>query len=70
MSEISISLGCYLFLQCSLLVIKYGFEKQLPLWVLWFPSIVLSILIAIPLIIFLIAIIIYLIVELIDYILS
>jgi hypothetical protein len=29
----------YMFLQSLLLVLHYGFDKNLPFWVMWFPSI-------------------------------
>ncbi len=33
-------LGGWMFIQCALLVIHYGFKKTLPWWALWFPLIV------------------------------
>lgn len=35
----SLGVGSWMFIQCALLVIHYGFNKTLPLWVLWFPTI-------------------------------
>ncbi len=46
--------GGWLFIQCTLLALHYGFNKILPLWVLWFPSIVLIVSLIVTLIIILI----------------
>ncbi len=46
----SISLGGWLFIQSALLVIHYGFEKTLPLWVLWLPSILIGIILIVSII--------------------
>jgi len=34
----SYGVGSYLFVQCALFVICFGFNKPLPWWALWFPS--------------------------------
>lgn len=48
---VNLGLGSWLFVQCALLVIHYGFNKTMPYWVLWFPSIVVGSVIAITLIV-------------------
>ncbi len=35
-----LNLGSYTFVQCALLFIYYGLHYNLPIWVLWFPSII------------------------------
>ena len=51
----TISIGSWLFIQCALLVVHYGFNKTLPWWVLWLPSLLTGILITALLLILLIA---------------
>ena len=53
----SLGLGSWMFIQCALLVIHYGFNKKLPLWALWLPSIVTGSIIIIVLVVFLVIII-------------
>jgi len=43
----------YLSLQSIILVIHYGFNKILPFWVLWFPSLVLGLILFVALVILL-----------------
>lgn len=38
--EINLIPGSWLFIQCTLLVVHYGFDKTLPWWVLWLPSLI------------------------------
>ena len=28
----------YIFIQCLMLALHYGFKKTMPVWVVWFPS--------------------------------
>ena len=52
-----LGLGSWLFVQCALLVVHYGFNKILPLYVLWLPSIILGgILVIILIVIIIVAI--------------
>lgn len=39
MSDKSINLGSWMFLQTALLFAKFGLGYSMPWWVLWFPSI-------------------------------
>ena len=48
------SLGGWLFTQVVLFVIHYGFDKTLPWWVLWFPTLIVVSIIAFVLAILLI----------------
>jgi len=59
MSETTVSfgLGSWIFVQVVLFVIHYGFDKTLPWWVLWFPTLIVGIIIAFVLIIALIILI-------------
>ena len=50
--------GGWLLIQCALLVVHYGFDKQLPWWVLWFPSWTSGVVLAVVLVIFLIVLLI------------
>jgi len=52
-NDYSLGLGSWLFVQCALFVVHFGFNKTLPNWVLWFPSIVMGIVISIILIVLL-----------------
>lgn len=57
-SKYSLSLGGWMFCQCALLVVHYGFKKILPFWVLWLPSFILLGVITLVIIILIIGIII------------
>jgi len=35
-------LGSWSFLQCVMLVVRYGFDKVMPWWVVWFPSLIVA----------------------------
>ena len=52
-----ISIGGYIFTQTALLVMCYGFKIMMPKWVLWFPSIIIGIILSIVLLIFIIYVI-------------
>ena len=41
--DINLGLGSWLLIQAALLVIHYGFDKTLPWWVLWFPTLIAGI---------------------------
>ena len=45
--------NCFL-IQIILLVLHYGFEKTMPLWVVWFPTIIFALFIVLIIIIILI----------------
>jgi len=51
----NIRLGGYLSTQCALFVIHYGFDKTLPLWVLWFPTYTILLVLLIVLIVVIIS---------------
>ena len=48
----SLGLGSWIFVQVALLVIHYGFDKTLPWWVLWFPTLIVGVVFGIVMIIF------------------
>ena len=50
--DMNLSLGSWLIPQITLLVIHYGFDKILPWWVLWFPTLIIFAILLIVLIIF------------------
>ena len=50
------TIGWYLSVQATLLVLFYGFKISMPFWVVWFPSILYGIFLLIILITFLIII--------------
>ena len=52
--DINLSLGSWLFIQVTLLVIHYGFGKTLPWWALWFPLLVIAGIVALGLFIIII----------------
>ena len=52
--------GGWLFLQCALLVVHYGFNKTLPWWVLWLPTIVVGSILVCVLFVLLIALLVVL----------
>lgn len=55
--------GSYILTQTAVLVFNYGWEKSLPLWVIWFPSIVLLTMLAGTLLILAIVLILQTIIE-------
>lgn len=42
LKKIDVGFGSWFFIQVALFVIHYGFEKTLPWWVLWLPSLIVS----------------------------
>ncbi len=54
----NLGFGSWMFIQCALLVTHYGFNKTLPWWVLWLPSMALGAILSVIGIILLIAFII------------
>lgn len=47
-------IGSYLFVQTALLIAHYGFDIDMPRWVLWFPSIITGIILFIVIMIMII----------------
>lgn len=47
----------YLFIQCAMFVIHYGFKMNLPNWVMWFPTWIYGGFIALVLVILLLVLI-------------
>ena len=54
----NLGFGSWMFIQCALLVTHYGFNKTLPWWVLWLPSMAIGAIIIVILIVLLVGIII------------
>jgi len=59
----NISLFGYTFTQTAMLLIRYGFDVEMPLYVTWFPSIILGISIIIIIIVLIIVFVIWLLSE-------
>lgn len=38
--SINLGFGSWLLCQIILFIVHFGFDKKLPLWVLWFPTII------------------------------
>jgi hypothetical protein len=60
MTEVSFGGGLWLVSQIALLVLYYGnVYPSLPWWVVWFPTLLLGVVIVIALVIFIIALVIF-----------
>lgn len=61
--QTNITVFGYMFCQVALLITRYGFEKMMPWWITWFPSLFVLVVMCMVLLVFLIAIGIALVLE-------